>query len=92
MSTRPKVQVVCATCKSSDVRRDATASWDVEAQDWDLAGVQDQGYCESCARETTLVDVPLQERLDYLNSFSRNTESELDESITIANLLDDPED
>lgn len=64
-----KIQIVCAKCRSADVSRDATARWDPELQDWDLASVQDQGYCDHCEGYATLVEVPLQERIDELNSW-----------------------
>lgn len=54
----PKIEIVCSTCGSDSVERDAMAEWDVEAQDWVLSGVMDQGYCEACEGEATLKEVP----------------------------------
>lgn len=45
----------CRVCRGDEVTRDASAKWDHMAQCWDLAGVQDQGTCESCG-ETKLVE------------------------------------
>lgn len=42
------------------VTRDATAAWDEHEQCWSLAGVQDQGYCETCG-DVELVEVPIQQ-------------------------------
>lgn len=42
-----KIKIVCAECGGDDVRRDATAAWNVETQEWELCGVMDQGYCEN---------------------------------------------
>lgn len=50
----PKIRIVCGRCGSNDVRRDAFASWDIEAQDWVLAAVYDQGHCEHCQGEARL--------------------------------------
>ena len=50
----PKITIVCATCGSRDVLRDAYAAWSDEAQDWELSTVFDQGYCETCGGEARL--------------------------------------
>lgn len=58
-----KIKIVCGTCGGDDVRRDATAEWDEDAQKWSLAGVQDQGYCEGkCdGAEVSLEEKPTDE-------------------------------
>lgn len=53
-----KIRIVCRDCGSDDVRRDATAAWSVKAQDWELCAVQDQGYCEHCQGEASLIEEP----------------------------------
>lgn len=59
--TPKRIKIVCGTCGSDDVRRDATASWSVQAQAWELCGVQDQGYCEgACKGEATLEEVEIE--------------------------------
>ena len=51
--------MLCGHCGSTEVCRDATATWSVEEQKWELAGVQDQGYCELCDGEASLKEVEL---------------------------------
>ena len=57
--TEPKIKIICSHCGSDDVRRDAYAAWDVGSQEWELAAVFDQGYCEDCGGEATLDEVEL---------------------------------
>ena len=56
-----KIRPLCKYCGSSNVTRDAEASWDVHKQEWVLAAVQDQAYCPECddGGETTLIEVEL---------------------------------
>lgn len=54
-----EVRIVCATCGSEDVSRDAWGEWDVTAQDWVLRAVFDQAYCHHCDAETKLDEVAL---------------------------------
>jgi hypothetical protein len=61
MTTKPRITIICADCGSSDVTRDATASWSNELQDWELCSVMDQGYCNECDTESALDEVPLDE-------------------------------
>ena len=49
-----KIEIICSTCKSTDVIRDASAAWEVETQDWVLSAVFDQGYCIDCDDEARL--------------------------------------
>ena len=51
---KPKITIVCAYCGSEDVMRDAVARWSIDAQEWELSDVQDQGYCDECGGEATL--------------------------------------
>ena len=60
---RPRIQIACRQCGSTDVRRDAYAAWDVEAQEWVLATVFDQGYCETCESEAVLEESPVEASL-----------------------------
>jgi hypothetical protein len=56
----PMIDIICSVCKCKDVVRDATAAWNIETQDWELAGVQDQGYCNECEdSEVDLEEVPI---------------------------------
>lgn len=56
----PKVRIVCGTCGSEDVSRDAWGDWDVGLQNWVLRTVFDYAYCHACDGETRLEEVPLQ--------------------------------
>lgn len=49
-----RIAIVCSHCGSYSVMRDAWAVWDTENQEWELANVFDQGYCEDCGGEATL--------------------------------------
>lgn len=51
------IKIVCATCGSEAVRRDAFAEWDYGAQSWVLSNLFDQGYCDDCGGEATLDEV-----------------------------------
>lgn len=53
------IRIVCDKCGSDNVVRDATAAWSVELQQWELAGVQDAGYCNECDSRQTLVEIPI---------------------------------
>lgn len=53
-----RIVITCANCGSADVRRDAFAAWNVEAQDWEIASVYDEGHCEDCEGEARLIEVP----------------------------------
>lgn len=51
-----KIDIVCPVCGSKSVGRDATASWCVETQDWELSGVMDSGFCNDCGRDDLTLD------------------------------------
>lgn len=51
MSEKKPVVVVCPECGSPDVSVDATARWDIEAQDWVMSGTFDDRTCGSCGYE-----------------------------------------
>ena len=42
-----KINYACRTCGSEDVTFDATASWDVDAQDYVVSTLLDDCYCNS---------------------------------------------
>ena len=56
----PKLQMVCETCGSTDVSRDAWGDWDVEAQDWVLGTVFDYAHCHACDGETNIEERPVE--------------------------------
>lgn len=54
-----RMQMVCGTCGSKVVTRDAWAEWDAEAQDWTLGAVYDYAFCHACARDTHIEERPI---------------------------------
>lgn len=61
VTTQPKVAIVCSTCGSDRVSRDAWADWDSRSQEWVLGSVFDAGFCHRCEGETRLTEVPLRD-------------------------------
>lgn len=51
--------MVCSHCQSPNVRRDAYAAWNTEAQTWELATVYDAAYCTDCDGETSLEEIEI---------------------------------
>lgn len=51
--------MVCKSCGSDDVSRDAWANWDRRNQQWVLGAVFDYAHCERCECETSLIEVGL---------------------------------
>ncbi len=51
--------MVCETCRSEDVTRDAWAAWDAEQQDWVLGAVFDYAYCHKCQGDAHIEEVPV---------------------------------
>ncbi len=55
-----KIKMVCARCGGENIRKDAYASWDVEAQDWVLHSTYDSNTCEDCGdNDARLEEVPI---------------------------------
>lgn len=48
------VRMICETCGSERVTRDAWAQWNVEGQDWTLGAIYDYAYCHACDGETRI--------------------------------------
>lgn len=46
-----KVRLCCPDCGSTDIVRDATATWNEDTQDWECSGVQDAMTCHECWNE-----------------------------------------
>lgn len=51
-----RVKMVCDSCGSQDVQRDAWAEWSVEEQEWVLSQCFDHAFCNDCAGECHIVD------------------------------------
>lgn len=56
--TKKKIAIVCGSCGSTNVRRDAWADWSEEQQTWVLGTVFDAGHCDDCGGESRLEEVP----------------------------------
>lgn len=54
------IQMVCGTCGSQNVARDAWASWDTATQQWQLGAVFDYAHCHDCDCETKLDELSLE--------------------------------
>lgn len=54
------IKIVCGKCSTENVRQDAWAEWDVAAQKWVLGSTYDQGFCEECEDERTLMEVEIE--------------------------------
>lgn len=55
--THSRIALVCATCGSIDLTRDALTRWSVEQQRWELRGLLDSVTCEQCGEETRTIEV-----------------------------------
>ena len=51
--------MVCGTCGSKLVTRDAWAEWDEDGQEWVLGAAYDYSYCHFCEGETRIQELPL---------------------------------
>ena len=54
-----RIAIICGTCRSDEVRRDAWANWDTSKQEWVLGAVFDYGHCRQCDGESHLIEVEL---------------------------------
>jgi hypothetical protein len=46
--TSKRIAIICGTCGSDEVSRDAWANWDTREQEWVLGAVFDYGHCHRC--------------------------------------------
>lgn len=58
-SSHAPIKIVCGTCSSTQVSRDAWADSDESTQQWVLGSVFDYGHCHDCDAEAQLSEVPL---------------------------------
>jgi hypothetical protein len=56
---RKRIAIICSTCGSDEVSRDAWANWDVGKQEWVLGSVFDDGFCHRCECRSRLIEVEL---------------------------------
>ena len=54
-----KHKKICAHCKGEEVRVDAWASWDVDAQEWVLHAVFDASYCDECEQACDVEEISM---------------------------------
>ncbi len=54
-----RIAIVCGTCGSDNVSRDAWANWDTREQLWVLGAEFDYAHCHRCDCETRLIEVEL---------------------------------
>lgn len=47
----PNLDMRCPKCGSSAIIKDASATWSVATQEWELAGVYDHESCADCEAE-----------------------------------------
>lgn len=57
--TGKRIAILCGTCGTDEVSRDAWANWDARMQEWVLGAVFDYGHCHKCERESRLIEVDL---------------------------------
>ena len=57
--TGKRIAIICGTCGSDKVSRDAWANWDTRAQQWVLGAVFDDAHCHRCECESRLIEVEL---------------------------------
>lgn len=56
-----RITIICKTCGSKEVTRDAWAEWNEESQQWVLAAAYDYAYCHKCENDARLAEMPLNE-------------------------------
>jgi len=54
-----RITIICESCGSKLVTRDAWAEWDEAGQEWVLGAVYDYAFCHGCQQETRLAEVAL---------------------------------
>lgn len=51
-----KINVVCPCCGSKNILKDAYATWNTDAQDWELHSTYDDIVCEDCGEHSKCAD------------------------------------
>lgn len=53
------INYICEGCKSDDIYWDATATWNVETQDWEVETIwsRDPPVCNECGAENEVLEV-----------------------------------
>lgn len=88
----PKKTFVCENCGSDDVRKEASAEWDVDRQEWVLAswameGLSDDVICNNCGdTNATLVEAEITDDAISSNPSIRITTPFADAEVAISDL------
>jgi len=59
MKKSKRIQMVCGTCGSTNVRRNGDLQWNVKTQKWEIVAIFDETSCEDCGTYRTLKTVSL---------------------------------
>lgn len=59
------IKKVCKYCGSENVRADAWAEWNIDKQDWVLAEIYDNEYCNDCEGDSHIIDVEIEDETSY---------------------------
>lgn len=51
-----KIRKICSECGGTDVCIDAWASWSENKQDWVLANMYEDAFCNDCEQECDIED------------------------------------
>jgi hypothetical protein len=49
-----QIDITCRECGSRNVTRDASVSWNLSGQNWEVAAIFDNADCNDCGGETSL--------------------------------------
>ena len=58
--------MVCAHCGSSNIVADASATWNIEKQDWELSDVHEAAFCGECCEECDVDEVTVEQHADRM--------------------------
>ena len=58
-----KVDYICRTCGSNNVRHDAWVVWNVDTQRMQIFEVYDNTWCDDCEAECTVDEVPIDDTI-----------------------------
>jgi hypothetical protein len=72
----PKLQMICETCGSINVFRDAWAAWNVEAQNWECSAVFDHAVCDECDGDTRIEEVEYNEECEERENYFTTEDKE----------------
>lgn len=43
-----RIQIICPDCGSDNVGHDATVRWNIDTQEYEVAGIFDNAWCDDC--------------------------------------------